>query len=122
MALVSMTGMLQKARKNAYAVGAFNILDDLIKRFNLSAFRRFGLPAVIFHYRLANLFYPCKDRIDCKPCQRLDIINLSGQVIESRVNISGTTVIDLGAFRRGIYLARIFRADGSSDAAIFSVE
>ena len=27
MALVSMTGMLQKARKNAYAVGAFNILD-----------------------------------------------------------------------------------------------
>ena len=27
MALVNMTGMLQKARKNAYAVGAFNILD-----------------------------------------------------------------------------------------------
>jgi len=27
MALESMTGMLQKARKNAYAVGAFNILD-----------------------------------------------------------------------------------------------
>ena len=47
MALESMTGMLQKARKNAYAVGAFNILDyNSIPKFKI--IQRFSLWLSIF--------------------------------------------------------------------------
>ena len=47
MALESMTNMLQKARKNAYAVGAFNILDYNSMKAVVDAATRLNAPVIV---------------------------------------------------------------------------
>jgi ketose-bisphosphate aldolase len=47
MALVNMTGMLQKARKNAYAVGAFNILDYNSMKAVVDAATELNAPVIV---------------------------------------------------------------------------